>query len=106
MIKLQTYSQPKQQATFHVISSSILGTQYFSIPEDISSSSKSPTRSLIFDTPQVYNMERVKLKYCGVHFNSPTVSPTNDQIEMSFGATHPGVFDPANQQFILNFRGQ
>ena len=50
-------------------------------------------------------MERVKLKYCGVHFNSPTVSPTNDQIEMSFGATHPGVFDPANQQFILNFRG-
>ena len=54
---------------------------------------------------QVYNMEKVKLKYCGVHFNSPSVSPTNDQIEMSFGATHPGVFDPANQQFILNFRG-
>jgi len=54
---------------------------------------------------EVYNMEKVKLKYCGVHFNSPTVSPTNDQIEMSFGATHPGVFDPANQQFILNFRG-
>lgn len=51
-------------------------------------------------------MENVKLKYCGVHFNSPSVSPTNDQIEMSFGATHPGVFDPANQQFILNFRGE
>ena len=54
---------------------------------------------------EVYDLSRVKLKYCGVHFNSQSVSPTNDQIEMSFGATHPGVFDPANQQFILNFRG-
>lgn len=54
---------------------------------------------------EVYDLEKVRLKYCGVPFNTPSISPTNDQIEMSFGATHPGIFDPANQQFILNFRG-
>lgn len=26
----------------------------------------------------------------GVHFNSPQVQPTIEQIDMSFGATHPG----------------
>ena len=28
--------------------------------------------------------------YSGVHFNSPQVQPTIEQIDMSFGATHPG----------------
>jgi len=28
--------------------------------------------------------------FSGVHFNSPQVQPTIEQIDMSFGATHPG----------------
>ncbi|KAK3735198.1 hypothetical protein QZH41_017952, partial [Actinostola sp. cb2023] len=60
---------------------------------------------------EVNNMSKVKLKYCGVHFNSPQVQPTIEQIDMSFGATHPGdslyivVYDPSLHLFILNFRG-
>lgn len=32
----------------------------------------------------------VSFLYSGVHFNSPQVQPTIEQIDMSFGATHPG----------------
>lgn len=67
---------------------------------------------LIFDSSvqrlkiiEVYQMGKVKLKYCGVHFNSPRMEPTIDQIDQSFGATHPGVYDSSHQLFILNFRG-
>ena len=28
--------------------------------------------------------------FSGVHFNSPHMEPTIDQIDQSFGATHPG----------------
>uniref|UniRef100_A0A674MWQ6 Phagosome assembly factor 1 n=1 Tax=Takifugu rubripes TaxID=31033 RepID=A0A674MWQ6_TAKRU len=41
----------------------------------------------------------------GVHFNSQAVVPTIEQIDQSFGATHPGVYVPAEQLFHLNFRG-
>uniref|UniRef100_UPI00358EC140 phagosome assembly factor 1 isoform X2 n=1 Tax=Myxine glutinosa TaxID=7769 RepID=UPI00358EC140 len=54
---------------------------------------------------EVYNLSKVKLKYCGVHFNSPTIPPTIEQIDQSFGATHPGVYNAAEQLFHLNFRG-
>lgn len=50
-------------------------------------------------------MKLVKLKYCGLHFNSPEVAPSIEQIEHSFGATHPGVYDAAKQLFALHFRG-
>uniref|UniRef100_T1IM16 Uncharacterized protein n=1 Tax=Strigamia maritima TaxID=126957 RepID=T1IM16_STRMM len=67
---------------------------------------------LIFDSNvqrlkviEVYNLNKVKLKYCGIPFNSPEVLPTIEQIDQSFGATHPGVYDPATQLFTLNFRG-
>ena len=30
------------------------------------------------------------ISFSGVHFNSPQVLPTIEQIDMSFGATHPG----------------
>ncbi|XP_067644084.1 PHAF1 protein CG7083 [Eurosta solidaginis] len=67
---------------------------------------------LIFDpvvqrlkTIEVFNMKLVKLKYGGVHFNSPEVLPSIEQIEHSFGATHPGVYDAAKQLFALHFRG-
>jgi hypothetical protein len=30
------------------------------------------------------------LPFSGVHFNSPHVHPTIEQIDQSFGATHPG----------------
>lgn len=54
---------------------------------------------------EVYNMSKVKLKYCGLPFNSPEISPTVEQIDHSFGATHPGVYDETQQLFVLNFRG-
>jgi Uncharacterised protein family (UPF0183) len=38
-------------------------------------------------------------------FNCPDVSPTIEQIDQSFGATRPGVFDPDRQIFTLTFRG-
>ncbi|XP_054290277.1 PHAF1 protein CG7083-like [Macrosteles quadrilineatus] len=54
---------------------------------------------------EIYNMKLVKLKYCGLVFNSPEVCPSIEQIEHSFGATHPGVYDAEKQLFVLNFRG-
>lgn len=54
---------------------------------------------------EIYNMKLVKLKYCGLPFNSPEVLPSIEQIEHSFGATHPGVYDTEKQLFVLNFRG-
>ena len=47
-------------------------------------------------------MKLVKLKYCGLTFNSPEVLPSIEQIEHSFGATHPGVYD-SDKQVILFF---
>lgn len=43
--------------------------------------------------------------YSGLHFNSPEILPSIEQIEHSFGATHPGVYDSEKQLFMLNFRG-
>ena len=40
-----------------------------------------------------------------VLFNCPEVSPTIEQIDQSFGATHPGVYDGEKQVFTLTFRG-
>ncbi|XP_070196327.1 phagosome assembly factor 1-like [Littorina saxatilis] len=54
---------------------------------------------------EVNNMSKVKLKYCGVAFNTPQVRPTIEQIDQSFGATHPGVYITEKQLFVLNFRG-
>ncbi|XP_047001854.1 PHAF1 protein CG7083 [Schistocerca americana] len=54
---------------------------------------------------EIYNMKLVKVKYCGLTFNSPEVLPSIEQIERSFGATHPGVLDTEKQLFVLNFRG-
>lgn len=46
---------------------------------------------------EIYNMKSVKLKYCSLPFNSPEVLPSIEQIEHSFGATHPGVYDSDKQ---------
>ncbi|XP_022907928.1 PHAF1 protein CG7083 [Onthophagus taurus] len=54
---------------------------------------------------EICNMKLVKLKYCGNAFNSPEVLPSIEQIEHSFGATHPGLYDSEKQIFVLNFRG-
>ncbi|CAH1992618.1 unnamed protein product [Acanthoscelides obtectus] len=54
---------------------------------------------------EIYAMKLVKLLYCGLPFNSPEVLPSLEQIEHSFGATHPGVYDSEKQLFMLNFRG-
>jgi Uncharacterised protein family (UPF0183) len=50
-------------------------------------------------------MKMVRLKYCGVAFSSQEIVPTVEQIENSFGATHPGMYDSGKQLFVLNFRG-
>lgn len=71
---------------------------------------------LIFDATsqrlkiiEVYNLNVkpsvVKLKYCGKAFSSPLITPTIEQIDQSFGATHPGVYDAAQNVFVLSFRG-
>lgn len=54
---------------------------------------------------EVNDMAKVKLTYCGSPFCSPEIVPTRQQIDDSFGATHPGDYDAAQQMFILNFRG-
>ncbi|XP_064467360.1 phagosome assembly factor 1-like [Ornithodoros turicata] len=54
---------------------------------------------------EVNDMSRVKLTYCGNPFCSPEILPTRQQIDDSFGATHPGVYDASQQMFVLNFRG-
>lgn len=41
----------------------------------------------------------------GLVFNSTDVIPTIDQIDHSFGATHPGIYDSEKRIFTLNFRG-
>merc|ERR1719233_822012 len=38
-------------------------------------------------------------------FNCPDVSPTIEQIDQSFGATRPGVYDEERRRFTLTFRG-
>jgi len=54
---------------------------------------------------EIVNLKNIKLKYCGMVFNAPEVMPTIQQVEHTFGATHPGVFDAEKQTFTLNFRG-
>ncbi|XP_023016363.2 PHAF1 protein CG7083 isoform X1 [Leptinotarsa decemlineata] len=54
---------------------------------------------------EIISMKAVKLKYCGLEFNSPEILPSLEQIEHSFGATHPGIYDTEKQIFMLNFRG-
>ncbi|CAG0881077.1 unnamed protein product [Darwinula stevensoni] len=67
---------------------------------------------LIFDSRcqrlkviEVYSMKKLKLKYSGMSFNTPEISPTIEQIDQSFGATHPGVYDAEKQLYSLHFRG-
>jgi len=59
---------------------------------------------------EVYDLNKLKLRYCGVHFNvpppsTPAIPPSIEQIDSSFGATHPGLFNAEKQIFLLNFRG-
>lgn len=54
---------------------------------------------------EIYDLSLVRLKYCDLLFNCPDVSPTIEQIDQSFGATRPGVFEPERQIFTLTFRG-
>ncbi|XP_039265199.2 phagosome assembly factor 1-like [Styela clava] len=67
---------------------------------------------LVFDSTaqrlkviEVFNMSKVKLKYCGNYFNSPQNKPTPEQIEQAFGATRPGQYDASLQSYIVSFRG-
>ncbi|KPJ00791.1 UPF0183 protein CG7083 [Papilio xuthus] len=54
---------------------------------------------------EIYNMKLVKLRYSGMCFNSPEVTPSIEQVEHCFGATHPGLYDSQRHLFALNFRG-
>lgn len=54
---------------------------------------------------EVHDMALLRLKYSDVLFNCPEVSPTIEQIDQSFGATHPGVYDDEKNVFTLTFRG-
>ncbi|XP_071957563.1 phagosome assembly factor 1-like [Antedon mediterranea] len=54
---------------------------------------------------EVCDLSKVKLKYCGNHFSSSSVQPTIEKVYATFGATHPGIYDPTNSLFTINFRG-
>jgi len=54
---------------------------------------------------EVYDLSLVRLKYGDLYFNCPDVSPTIEQIDQSFGATRPGVYDEEKKIFTLTFRG-
>lgn len=67
---------------------------------------------LIFDSMterlkiiEVYDMSKLKLRYCNDYFNSPTVHPTIIQIDHCFGATHPAKYTDDKSTFFLSFRG-
>ncbi|XP_014290960.1 PHAF1 protein CG7083 isoform X1 [Halyomorpha halys] len=54
---------------------------------------------------EIYNLKLVKLKYSGIVFNSEEVYPTMEQIEHSFGATLPGLYNPNSEMYVVYFRG-
>lgn len=54
---------------------------------------------------EVYDLALLRLKYADILFNCPEVAPTIEQIDQTFGATHPGVYDDEKQAFTLTFRG-
>ena len=86
-------------------------------------SSPDPTRLIVYPTLSKYPLcvfffhqttllmlHRFLYRYCGVHFNvpppsTPAIPPSIEQIDSSFGATHPGLFNAEKQIFLLNFRG-
>uniref|UniRef100_A0A8D0AN25 Phagosome assembly factor 1 n=1 Tax=Sander lucioperca TaxID=283035 RepID=A0A8D0AN25_SANLU len=57
---------------------------------------------LLFDaTSQRLKVTMVDLR----RLKETAIAPTIEQIDQSFGATHPGVYNAAEQLFHLNFRG-
>lgn len=54
---------------------------------------------------EIYDLAKCALRYGGLHINSKSAIPTLSQIDSSFGATHPGEFDPKTNSFLLTFRG-
>jgi len=54
---------------------------------------------------EIYDLSLLRLKYCDLLFNCPNVLPTIEQIDQSFGATRPGVYDEEKKKFTLTFRG-
>ncbi|XP_037068729.1 UPF0183 protein CG7083-like [Pollicipes pollicipes] len=54
---------------------------------------------------EVYNLSKLRLKYGGSVFSSEEVAPTIQQVDQTFGATHPGIYDRERHLFLLNFRG-
>ena len=54
---------------------------------------------------KVNNNKKYIFSFSDAVFNSSEVSPTIEQIDQSFGATHPGVYDSDKQVFTLTFRG-
>ena len=41
----------------------------------------------------------------GSVFSSAEVAPSIQQVDQTFGATHPGIYDRERHLFLLNFRG-
>lgn len=54
---------------------------------------------------EIFNMKLLTLKYCSNVFNSPDIVANVEQIEHTFGATHPGIYNNEKQTFTLTFRG-
>ncbi|CAK9290374.1 unnamed protein product [Gordionus sp. m RMFG-2023] len=54
---------------------------------------------------EIYNLQKIKLKYSGKYFCTTEIKPTLEKIDNVFGPTLPGIYDPNQQLFVLNFRG-
>lgn len=54
---------------------------------------------------EIYDVKKVKLKYCNSYFSSPEITPTVEQIHHTFGPTLPGQHDSKQQVYLLLFRG-
>lgn len=54
---------------------------------------------------EVYDLNKITLRYCSTIFSSPSEKASIQRIDQSFGATHPGVYDASQQLFILSWRG-
>ncbi|CAI8043991.1 UPF0183 protein C16orf70 homolog [Geodia barretti] len=54
---------------------------------------------------EVYDVTKVKMKYCNRFFCSSEITPTVDLINDCFGPTHPGEMDKGHNYYLLHFRG-
>lgn len=54
---------------------------------------------------EVYDLSNIILRYCSTVFSKPADEADPSKVGACFGATHPGVYDPNQRLYELNWRG-